>query len=127
MAEIKVYGTITPGTIDKTLLYSDNEFDKEQNKYQSDINKDFATRINTIEQTLNSGGGGSGGSTITKYVHEQITPSTVWVINHNKGVNPIIQLYDENNGLFYADIEIISATELRVKTTSLTKGKAIII
>ena len=127
MAEIKVYGTITPGTIDKTLLYSDNEFDKEQNKYQSDINKDVANRINTIEQTLNSGGGGSGGTTVTKYVHEQTTPSTVWVINHNKGVNPIIQLYDENNDLFYADVEIISATELRVKTTSLTKGKAIII
>lgn len=127
MAEIKVYGTITPGTIDKTLLYSDNEFDKEQNKYQSDINKDVANRINTIEQTLNSGGGGSGSTTVTKHVHEQTTPSTVWVINHNKGVNPIIQLYDENNELFYADVEIISATELRVKTTSLTKGKAIII
>lgn len=52
MAKIPV--TLEAGTADKKLAFSDNIYDKEKEKFQSDINKETEERLNDVKDTLES-------------------------------------------------------------------------
>lgn len=72
-----------------------------------------------------SGGGSSSGSTVDlTYQHIQSSPSTTWIINHNLGKYPSIQLLSVGGIEFLAEITHNSINQSTVTLTSPLAGIA---
>ena len=65
----------------------------------------------------------SGGS--FPYTHEQTSESAEWVINHNFGYNPVIDLLDNANRQIEADVIHISVNQARAYFNQPKAGKAV--
>ena len=55
-----------------------------------------------------------------RYYHEQITPSSVWIIDHDLSARPQVTIYDVNGRK--VESEVTHATDTRVE---ITHGSAI--
>jgi hypothetical protein len=72
-------------------------------------------RLTNELQTLEGGGGGGG---LTTYNHTQGTPSTTWVIPHNLGRKPTIELRDSTDKVLEG--EVVHDITLTFSTVTLT-------
>lgn len=70
--------------------------------------------------TLNAPAGGTAGT----YTHTQASPVTEWIINHNLGFNPSVELRTTGGSEFDAEIVHLSVTQARVFLTTATAGTA---
>ena len=70
------------------------------------------------------------------YRHEQITPASVWVINHNIGTNgstglPIVDTFIQENGfdekIIPAAVRMINSNTVEIEFSAPRSGFAIII
>ena len=59
----------------------------------------------------------------TTYSHQQIAPSQVWVINHELGRYPSVNVVDSAGTLVLGDIKYISENEIQVSFTAAFAGK----
>ena len=61
------------------------------------------------------------------YTHDQITPSTTWVITHNLGRwYPDVQILDSANSIVIGDISHQSANQLTITFSAAFAGKAFV-
>ena len=59
------------------------------------------------------------------HIHEQVTPSTVWTIEHGLGFKaPRIQLFDDTGVEFYADFDFVTDDLLTVTMAQPAAGSA---
>lgn len=58
------------------------------------------------------------------YTHSQPTPALTWVINHNLGFQPAVELYDIGGREFDAEIVHTSSNQVVVYLTTPTAGTA---
>lgn len=70
------------------------------------------------------GGTGGGGTTQAEYTHYQTTPSTTWIINHNLGRYPSIQVMSVGGIEFIADIQHTSTNQSIITLSSAVAGIA---
>lgn len=71
-------------------------------------------------------GGEGGGGSDKSYIHEQTEPKSTWIINHNLGKYPCINLVDDNNIMIMGEIEYISENEIIARFNKEYTGKAIL-
>ena len=105
MADVKIYGKLTPGTTDNELMSAENIFDHNQQQFQSEIN--------------------ANAKSSKKYIHKQTSPSNIWNINHNLNNYCIVQLYDSNGEEFIADIIHTDVNHIIVKINDYIIGMAV--
>lgn len=58
------------------------------------------------------------------YIHNQITPSTSWVINHLLNKYPSVSVIDSSGNLVITDVVYINTMSLSVNFSSAFGGKA---
>ena len=68
-------------------------------------------------------------SQLDSYIHQQLTSSDTWVIDHNLNcTTPVVQIYDENYQMVIPDtVTPVSNNQLQVKLGTPGMGRAIII
>lgn len=64
---------------------------------------------------------GDAGST---YVHTQETPSVTWIINHNLGIKPSVELLNSGSQEIEGDVVHTSSNQVIVSFTSPISGLA---
>lgn len=69
-------------------------------------------------------GGGGGGSGDVRYTYTNGAPSTTWVITHNLGLFPAVELVDNSGNVIYGDIHYDSANQITVTFADAEDGKA---
>lgn len=57
------------------------------------------------------GGGGGGGGTLT---YTQSTPSSLWIVNHNLGFKPLVDVFNNNDEEVAVKVSHTSANQFRV-------------
>ena len=68
---------------------------------------------------------GTGIHTITAHIHEQTSLSSEWVVTHNLGYKPLVQVVlSDNFQIIPAEIEHTSAAELAIRFSSSQIGTA---
>lgn len=60
----------------------------------------------------------------TAYVHTQSSPSVEWVINHNLGARPIIEVRTVGGVVMEADVVHLTLNQSRVYLASAVAGEA---
>lgn len=76
---------------------------------------DIVAAINELAARPVGGSGGSGssgGSGGVAYRHQQNSPATVWVINHNLGFWPAVSIVDTGGFEIEADVRHMSANQV---------------
>lgn len=73
-----------------------------------------------VKTTLNIVGGGSGGS----FLHTQNAASTEWIINHNLGYRPNLEVRNSGSQVVEAEIAHLSTNQARVYFVSAQTGEA---
>jgi hypothetical protein len=58
------------------------------------------------------------------YEHDQVTPSTTWLVNHNLQKFPSVTTVDSGNNVVIGDVDYITNNQLVVTFTSAFGGKA---
>jgi len=58
------------------------------------------------------------------YVHEQLSPSINWIINHNLGEFPIVQVIDSGGNEIEVEIVHISMNQTEIRLSSIKTGLA---
>lgn len=119
MSEIKIYGTLVPGTVNETIATTDNIFDNKINKTQEEINADIYTKLEDNNENVEF--------ISNKFVHKQNTPSYTWIIEHNLNGYPIVTVYDNNNKIVITDVEYLNADTIKITSTVNISGTAICI
>lgn len=71
-------------------------------------------------------GEGSGGGSDKNYIHEQTEPKSTWIITHNLGKYPSIDIIDDNNIIIMGEIEYISKNKIIARFNKEYTGKAIL-
>ena len=61
---------------------------------------------------------------VTRYVHEQLQPSSTWIVNHGMHKYPNITILDSNNRLVMGDIEYSSLDTVTLLFSESIAGKA---
>lgn len=120
MSEIKIYGTLSPGTTNNNLIASDNVFDKNQNITQGEFNKLIKNKLDNINVDIPN-------SSVNKYIHTQSEKSTMWNITHNLNSICVVQIYDDNGNQVIGEINNVDNNKIIIYFTIPIKGKAIII
>jgi hypothetical protein len=69
--------------------------------------------------------GDAGDGTLVQHVHTQTTPSTEWIVNHNKGIKPIVEVRTIGGTLVDADILHVTLNQFRVFFSSPIAGEAV--
>lgn len=69
-----------------------------------------------------SGGGGGSGETL---VYTQATPSSLWIINHNLGYKPIVNVFNNNNEEVSVKVTHTSLNQFRVTSETNFLGYAL--
>lgn len=89
--------------------------------------------VNVEEQkvTINvkSGAGPQGLSgTVDSYEFTQPTPSSLWIINHNRGKQLVnVSIMDQANQMVEGEIEYVSVNQCRIKFNPAMAGSARIV
>lgn len=60
------------------------------------------------------------------FLHTQISPSDLWIINHNTGRRVIVSVFDSGNSVIDAEITNPSINQTRVSLTIASAGSAVI-
>lgn len=68
--------------------------------------------------------GPQGASGDLTYVHNQLSPDTVWTVNHNLSKFPSIQIKDSGGNMLYGAISHISLNQSRVTFSTSFGGTA---
>lgn len=71
--------------------------------------------------------GGLRGEPAIRYEHIQTTPSLEWIINHNFGYNPMVQVFTVGGLNILCDINNINTNIVQITFNTPTSGKAILI
>jgi len=58
------------------------------------------------------------------YVHNQLSASSEWIINHNLNNHPNVTVVDSAGSVVVGDITYISENEVRISFTASFSGKA---
>lgn len=61
-----------------------------------------------------------------EYIHIQLSPSNVWVINHNLNCHPVVTVIDSGNSQVEGDVTYNSLNQITVTFTAGFSGKAIL-
>ena len=92
---------IAPDTIDEALL-----------------SKALRDRLLTLENEVNNRSGGGDGE---HGLFQQLTPSSVWTIDHNLGRHPAVTVQDINGEEIIADVQHTSLNQIVIThNTSIT-------
>lgn len=67
---------------------------------------------------------GNNGSSGAGYTHQQSVPSDDWLINHNLGFRPSVDLFDSGGSEFDAEVIHVSENTLRVRALVPVAGFA---
>ena len=67
----------------------------------------------------------STGSGSLPYIHDQSSPSNEWIINHNFGYTPVVDLLDTANRQIEAEVLHISNNQSRAYFNQPKSGKAV--
>lgn len=67
--------------------------------------------------------GSAGGSV---FVHDQPTPSSTWIINHNLGRAVQVSIFDASGNLVYSDVAHGSTNQTTIAFASPVAGSALI-
>jgi hypothetical protein len=76
--------------------------------------------VNTITATTVGPQGPSGAG----YLHQQTSPSTTWVINHNLGFRPAVELFDSGSQEIDGDVAHPSVNQAIITLSPATAGTA---
>lgn len=68
--------------------------------------------------------GPPGSDGITPYIHNQVSASFVWTINHNLGYRPSVELFDAGSQEFDAQVSHPTVNQTVVTMTVATSGFA---
>lgn len=71
-------------------------------------------------------GEGSGGGNDKNYIYEQTEPKNAWIITHNLGKYPCVEIINDNNIKIMGEIEYISENEIIARFNKEYTGKAIL-
>lgn len=71
-------------------------------------------------------GGGSGDGPDKNYIHNQNSPSSLWIINHNLFKYPSVTIVNELNEEVYGNIEYLSINSIKITFGNPETGKAFI-
>jgi hypothetical protein len=69
---------------------------------------------------------GADGAGVGTLEFEFTTPSTNWIVNHNKGYYPSVIILDIFNRVFLGEIEHVSTNQVRIYFSSSQVGKIVI-
>lgn len=58
------------------------------------------------------------------FIHQQPSPEVEWIINHNLGVKPMVEVRNAGGAVGIAEIIHFSANQLRIYFTVPTAGEA---
>ena len=85
----------------------------------------------TAGQVLKKNGDGSGAydwedssEGVAPFIHSQTEEATEWIINHNRGYEPVIELLTVGGVKFFGEIVHVSFNQARVYLTTAAAGKA---
>ena len=67
---------------------------------------------------------GSGEGGFYAYVHNQLTPASVWTVIHNLGVYPSVTVVDSGDSVIVPDIHYDNSSQVTIRFGSSTSGKA---
>lgn len=67
----------------------------------------------------------STGTGSLPYIHDQSSPSNEWIINHNFGYTPVVDLLDTANRQIEAEVLHISNNQSRAYFNQPKSGKAV--
>jgi hypothetical protein len=67
----------------------------------------------------------STGSGALPYIHDQSSPSAEWIVNHNFGYNPVVDVIDTANRQIEAEVVHLSLNQTRVYFNQPKTGKVI--
>lgn len=120
---------------DDFIQYIDQMFDDYYTKLQIDgfLNAKQETLMSGINiKTINNisvlGSGNidivGGTGTDKNYIHEQMSPSNIWTINHNMNKFPSVQIVNNFNEVVIGDVIFISANQITVHFSGSFSGKA---
>lgn len=70
------------------------------------------------------GSGGSGGTQVLAYVHDQGSVASVWTVNHNLGWYPNVTVIDSAGGTVEGDVAHTTTNQLRLTFSGGFTGKA---
>lgn len=76
--------------------------------------------VNTITATTAGPQGPSGAG----YLHQQTSSSSTWVINHNLGFRPAVELFDSGNQEIDGDVAHPSINQAIITLSPATTGTA---
>lgn len=62
--------------------------------------------------------------TVSTYIHNQISPSSIWTITHNLGRYPSATVVDSGGNVVVGDVSYINNTQIKVSFTTEFSGKA---
>lgn len=68
----------------------------------------------------------AGTDNIERYTHAQSTNQPTWVIDHNLGFYPNVQVYDSDYEEIFADVKHPSSNQTEVNFTGTTAGYAVL-
>lgn len=71
---------------------------------------DPGLELATYQNVIDSSGGGGGGS-VTAYVHTQTFAAALWVINHNLGHYPTVEVVDSMSRKVNVDVQHFSVNQ----------------
>lgn len=64
------------------------------------------------------------GSSSAAYVHTQTTESVEWIVNHNLGVKPVVEILTTGGALVDAEVLHVTNNQLRIYFATLFTGEA---
>jgi len=67
----------------------------------------------------------STGSGSLPYIHDQPSPSNEWIVNHNFGYTPVVDILDTANREIEAEVVHMSVNQTRVYFAQPKTGKVI--
>jgi len=77
----------------------------------------------SILEVAAQGPAGASGST-SAYTHTQTTESAEWIVNHNLGVKPVVEILTTGGVLVEAEVLHVTNNQLRIYFASLFTGTA---
>lgn len=87
------------------------------------VESDSSTDIIEVATPGPQGPQGLSGSAASSYVHDQMTASTVWTINHNLGKFPTPNFFDSLDEEIEGSVHHVNNNQLTVLFTSAVSGK----
>lgn len=80
--------------------------------------------VDDLQHQLDILAAADGGGGLTAFVYTQSTPATVWVINHNLGYKPLVEVFDSTDTLFDANVMHASVNQTIITLNVAASGWA---